>query len=411
MSNPAVSERSTRSRDEIFDVLADDKRREILRIVRERSPTGITKTDLAYELAAVTADKSLVAVTDDEHRRALVECQHRSLPALIDANFLEETDGDRVATTDHWLFDDAELTVAINGQTNEFGTDLDALFEALSDSRRRTVLAVLANQYHPISTETLARDVAAREAGTTEREIGQDDLERVLASLVHVHLPVLTDAELVGHDAETDNVSYEGHPALRVSWLETESEAESETETETESDGDQSATGSSAADSTSEAVRTLHGREQIVTTGQSLCERAENELFMMFATTGLLEEGCFRRIEDALDRGVDVYVGSRDPRVREIVRERTPEVVVWEPELDWHNLPPNGASVGRLVFADRNAVLLGTLGTAADDSEYAETAILGEGIDTGLVGLMRQLIGARLDNLDLQSETVSEIPL
>ncbi|WP_436343610.1 DUF7344 domain-containing protein [Natronorubrum sp. FCH18a] len=403
MSNPDVSERSPRSREEVFDTLADSTRRDVLRIVHGRSSNGVSKTDLAFELAAVTTDTPLASVTDDEHQRALLDCQHKHLPALVDAGLVAETDDGTIVTTDHWLFDDSEFDAILTGRTDD-ETDLDTLFDALSDSRHRTILTVLGNQYHPLSTETLARDVAAREAETSERDVSQERVERVLISLVHVHLPHLNDAGLVGYDAEMGSVSYEGHPSLRTDWLGSNPDR-------LQSAAESTSTESLETDS-SDDVRTLRGRESIVTTGQSLCETAEDELFMMFTTTGLLEEGCFRRIEDALDRGVDVYVGSRDPRVREIVRERAPEVVLWEPQLDWLNLPPNGESVGRLVFADREAVLLGTLGTPPADGEYDETALIGEGADNGFVVLMRRLLGSRLDHLDAPRETnQSEIPL
>ena len=403
MSNPDGSARSPRSRDEVFDALADSTRRELLRIVHRRSSNGVSKTDLAFELAAVTTDSPLASVTDDDHQRVLVDCQHRHLPALVDAGLVAEADDGTVVTTDHWVFDDSEFDAILADRTDD-ETDLDALFGALADSRRRTILTVLGNQYHPLSSETLARDVAAREAGTAARDVSRGRVEQVLTSLVHVHLPHLNDAGLVGYDPEASSVSYEGHPTLRIEWLDSDPDR---LQTAAESTPGQSIETDSSND-----VRTLRGRESIVTTGQSLCESAEEELFMMFTTTGLLEEGCFRRIEDAIDRGVDVYVGSRDPRVREIVRDRAPEVVLWEPQLDWLNLPPNGESVGRLVFADRKAVLLGTLGTSAADDEYDETALIGEGTDNGLVVLVRQLLGSRLDHLDTSGETSQfEIPL
>ncbi|ELY38329.1 DUF7344 domain-containing protein [Natronorubrum tibetense] len=403
MSNPDGSERSPRSRDEVFDALADSTRRDILRLVHSRPSSGVSKTDLAFELVAVTTDTPLASVTDDDHERALVDCQHRHLPALVDAGLVTETDDGRIVTTDHWVFDDSEFDAILADRTDD-ETDLDALFGALADSRRRTILTVLGNQYHPLSTETLARDVAARETETAARDVPRERVEQVLTSLVHVHLPHLNDAGLVGYDPETGSVSYEGHPTLRTEWLDSHPDR---LQTAAES-----TPGQSIETDASNDVRTLRGRESIVTTGQSLCESAEEELFMMFTTTGLLEEGCFRRVEDAIDRGVDVYVGSRDPRVREIVRDRAPEVVLWEPQLDWLNLPPNGESVGRLVFADRKAVLLGTLGTPAADGEYDETALIGEGADNGFVVLMRQLLGSRLDHLDAPGETnQSEIPL
>ncbi|ADB60689.1 hypothetical protein Htur_1804 [Haloterrigena turkmenica DSM 5511] len=396
------------SRDEVFDALADGTRREALRIVHERSPGGVAKTDLAYELAAVTDDKPLAAVTEDDHRRARLDCTHRILPALLGADILVETDDGRLVTADRPLFDDAELAALLELETTDYAGDLDGLFAALSDSRRRTILTVLANQYHPISAETLARDVAAREDGTAERAVSRERVDEVRLSLHHLHLPLLRDAGLIGYDGESETVSYEGHPDLRVEWLETDADGADETAVDpgADSENERSATDESAADSSDKGVRTLEGRERIVATGQSLCERADDELFMMFTTTGLLEEGCIRRIEDALDRGVDVYVGSPDPRVRELVRERVPEATLWESQLDWLDLPANGESVGRLVFADREAVMLGTLGTPAGDNEYDETAILGEGPGNGLVVLMRQLLGSRLDSRDAIDETV-----
>ncbi|ELY62237.1 DUF7344 domain-containing protein [Natronolimnohabitans innermongolicus] len=399
MSNPRVSDRSAPARDDLFDALAASDRREALRLVRERSPNGITKSDLAYELAAVTADKPLAEVTDEDHQRARVDCHHRTLPALLEAGLVETIDDDRVVAAENPSFD-AGLEAVVDGRVDATAATIDAVFDALADARRRTILSVLANQYHPISVETLARDVAAREADVAERDVGQDRVAAVRTSLIHVHLPRLNDAGLVGYDADTGSVSYEGHPILRVEWLDGVDTAEGTpdgVDLESQADGD--------------GIRTLHGRENIVTTGQSLCEQAEDELFMLFTTTGLLEEGCFRRIEDALDRGVDVYVGSPDARVREMVRERAPEVVLWEPRLDWLDLSPNGETVGRLVFADREAVLLGTLGASTASGKRDETAIVGEGVDNGLVVLMRQLLGSRLDEPTVDEVLDAGIPL
>ncbi|QCS42790.1 hypothetical protein [Natrinema versiforme] len=405
MSNSDPSGSAVAARDDYFAALADARRRTVLRLVHERSPQGIEKDDLAFRLAAVTSDKQLASVTDDDHQRALVDLHHRLVPRLTDAGLLEETDGDLIRTTDHRAFDEPGFEAAVSGHRTDDAEELDAVFEALADSRRRTVLAVLSDQYHPIATETLARDIAAREDDVTEREVSGERVDEVLASLVHVHLPLLSDATLVGYDDDADRVSYEGHPAVRAEWIQPADSAPATT-------GD--AGTDAVADSTAGTdVRTLDGRDTIIATGQSLCERAEDELFLMFTTTGLLEEGCFRRIEDAVDRGVDVYLGSRDPRVRDLVRERVPEVVLWEPQLDWLNLPPEGESVGRLVFADRDAVMLGTLGQPLPgDGEYAETAILGEGPHNGLVALMRQMLGSRLDGPDAQSaDRRSQFPL
>lgn len=132
----------------------------------------------------------------------------------------------------------------------------------------------------------------------------------------------------------------------------------------------------------------------------------------MVTTDGLLEDGCLRRLQDAIDRGVDVYLGSQTQAVRDLVRERVPGVVVWEPQMDWLNLPPEYEKVGRLVFADREAIMLGTLGGKTEEDIRAETAITGAGKNNPLVVLMREMLGSRLDHLDTQSEYfLFQIPL
>ncbi|WP_254530305.1 DUF7344 domain-containing protein [Natrinema gelatinilyticum] len=216
MSNSATSGPRTDARDEFFGALANARRRVVVRIVSERSPEGIGKNDLAFRLAAVTTDNTLVSVSDDDHQRTLVDLHHRLLPPLKDAGLLEETEDGAVVTTDHWTFDDTRFDRPVSIGAGDEQDGRDAVFHALADERRRTVLSVLTAQYHPIATETLARDVAAREAGKTEREVSKRHVDDVHASLVHVHLPLLDEATLVGYDSEDGRVSYEGHPLVRV---------------------------------------------------------------------------------------------------------------------------------------------------------------------------------------------------
>jgi hypothetical protein len=160
-----------------------------------------------------------------------------------------------------------------------------------------------------------------------------------------------------------------------------------------------------------EDVWTLKERENIVSYGQSLCEEADEELFMMFTTTGLLESGCFTRITQAIDQGVDVYLGTCDSTVREFVLENTPEVTLWEPQENWLNLPVEDEKVGRLVFADREAILVGTLGKRDDEGVFEEQAIAGEGAENALVVLMRQMLASQLDQFDEQSDDLkSNLP-
>lgn len=218
MSNPDGAGRLTNSRDRLFEALADRTRREALRLVCERSPDGVAKSDLAVELTAVTSDKPPAAVSDDERRRSRIECHHRILPALIDAGLLAEREDGRLVTADRPGFDETPFTAALDAESDGTGVDADVLFDVLADSRRRTALAVLADRPRTLAVGTLARDVAARSPDTAGR-VSLDRIRRVRASLVHRHLPLLDDAGFVTYDPDAASVSIERNPCARIDWL------------------------------------------------------------------------------------------------------------------------------------------------------------------------------------------------
>lgn len=213
MSNSDVAGRSTRARDGVFGVLAHGTRRHLLRIIRNRSPVGITKRALARELATVPTDAGPATVTDAELERTLVECHHSHLPYLLDSGLVVETDTDTVAAGDHWAFDDPVVQTLLDNQMDS--SAVGTLASILTDPQRRTVLSVLANYQKPVSTDTLARDVTAREMRDAEANDFQERLDYVLTALVHDHLPRLQQAGLVGTDDQRGQISYEGGSRLR----------------------------------------------------------------------------------------------------------------------------------------------------------------------------------------------------
>ena len=74
--------------------------------------------------------------------------------------------------------------------------------------------------------------------------------------------------------------------------------------------------------------------------------------------------------------------------------------------------PPQREKLGRLLLADRETVVIGTLGERTADGGYRETAITGEDEDDSLVVLLQHLLGSRPDRLDAQREDFrSQIPL
>lgn len=376
----------------LFSAVADGRRRRVLLLLMDRT-RAVTEEELAIHLAATEANTSLLDVTDEDVRSLRTDLVHVQLPALEDAGLIDWVrDEETVTTVDHPALGAPKFERIVD--TNADGWD--EVLASLAYRRRRIVLSILDDRGAPMAKPELARRIVAREEGG-RADLESGATETLCASLHHVHLPKLQQAGLLTYDADSGTVSYEGHPALDEEWL--------------AADVDETPRAVVPPAEQTDNVWTIEGRDNVIARGQSLFEQADDELFLMFTTSGLLEEGCIRRLEDAVDRGVDVYLGSQTPDVRDLVRERVPEVVLWEPQMDWLNLPPDYERVGRLVFADRTAIMLATLGEKTSEDLHAETAITGAGENNPLVVLLRELLGSRLDHLDAQSEDfLSEVP-
>ncbi|GAA5049306.1 hypothetical protein GCM10025751_21990 [Haladaptatus pallidirubidus] len=217
-------------------------------------------------------------------------------------------------------------------------------------------------------------------------------VERVLISLHHNYLPKLADAGLVEYDRDENLVSESGDTTVDTTWLSGEEIDKLLPETQTGTRPDENAIG------------LIEERENVIEYGQSLADEADEELFCMYVSDDLLEEECIHRAEDAIERGVDIYLGSRNQNVRDIVRQNLPEATLWEPQSDWMRIPPKSSNVGRLMLADRQKVMLALLDEENTSGMPTETAMIGSGLNNPLVVLVRDLLGSRLDHLDYQSD-------
>lgn len=90
---------------------------------------------------------------------------------------------------------------------------LDAVFDVLSDRRRRYALYYLHGLTDGVATvDEIADHVLSREGTKVDRS-------RIVTSLQHVHLPRLDDVGVLEHDARSETVRYWGQPSLEE-WLE-----------------------------------------------------------------------------------------------------------------------------------------------------------------------------------------------
>lgn len=195
--------------DPVLVALASRRRRLVLATLADQ-PSAVPVPELAAHVAAAVHDTSFVDVDGDEREREHVALLHRELPKLDETGLVEwdRDDGD-VATTDHPALDDPNLRHVMDSPGGEWGD----ILECLAHGRRRVALSILVDHGGAIARRNLARRTLARERDVSETSLSPDDVDDVLASLYHVHLPKLRDAGLLVDD-DLETVQYAHHPDL-----------------------------------------------------------------------------------------------------------------------------------------------------------------------------------------------------
>lgn len=108
--------------------------------------------------------------------------------------------------------DDGRSDAGANGERSTPTPSLDTVFDLLSDQRRRYVLYHLVNAGDDVvDYEDLAEQVAVWEA---EGDPSEDHVDRVAANLYHIHLPKLTDANVIDFDQRSGDVRFWGQPTV-----------------------------------------------------------------------------------------------------------------------------------------------------------------------------------------------------
>lgn len=276
----------------------------------------------------------------------------------------------------------------------------DRHVQLLADAKCRAVLAVLDDAGRPLHVDELAERVVRERETALDSAEHERRLERERLALHHDRLPRLADADMVDYDPEANTASVQDTIGAETDQLEAAPIEDVLSRMQLEGRADEGAIG------------VIEGRQTVIEQGRKLADEAEEELFCMYVSTELLEDDCLRHAQAAVDRDVEIFMGSRDADVRALTREQLPEATIWEPRRGWVGSPWGYPKVGRLVLVDRRKVMLALLDEPGTDGDGSgETAIVGEGEANPLVVLVRTLLGPRLDHLDLQSTDFrSELP-
>lgn len=201
-------ETASSSHNPVFESLASDRRRDVLRALLDRSRSG-TAQELAT-LAAITERRPAATdVTTAELRTARSELVHIHLPKLENAGLIvwNRSEGS-VETTSHPAFEDPRFRLLLEVDT----PGLDEVLSNLANERRRVLLTHLRDEGAPMSRPALTRDLLRHETGATDPK----RVEEVITALSHVHLPKLHCANLIEYDRETGRAAYSTHPSLEA---------------------------------------------------------------------------------------------------------------------------------------------------------------------------------------------------
>lgn len=258
----------------------------------------------------------------------------------------------------------------------------EELIQLLTDATNRAVLTVLTDASHGLSVTEIAEQLVSEDEGNIEQRV---------ISLHHIYLPQLDDAGLIKYDRDENIVTSENYLTSDAEWMDRDVLNDLLSRFRP---------GRRTDDST---VGRLEGREAVYDYCRGLADRAEDELFLIYASDQLLDEECLPHAERAIERGVELHAGTKSREAREFFRDRLPEATIWDPQMDWTYEQSRYPRVSRLIVADRAEVVVGLWDENADGTK-TEIAMVGEGTTNPLVVLVRELLGARLDHLDYQSD-------
>lgn len=207
----------------VFGTLRERQRRLALAVLGTRV-YEVAVSDLATGMVARREDEPLLEVTAAEHDPVHAALRHRHLPRLAEVDLVEhDPAAGTVRALDHPALRDPGIQRALDAAPHAEAGSLDALFDALADDRRRLALSVLAEACRPLPVEALALRVVAREHDAAPDAVPDEAVASTAGRLAHAHLPKLRGAGLVAE--ADDGVAYDGHPSLRLQWLEAGAEA------------------------------------------------------------------------------------------------------------------------------------------------------------------------------------------
>lgn len=158
-------------------------------------------------------------------------------------------------------------------------------------------------------------------------------------------------------------------------------------------------------------VWSLAGGDAIQSRTLDRLEAARSEVVLLVVDESLLTRPVFDRLREAAERGVDVVVGGTTDAVVSRVESELPEATVFETDLGWLMGPAEGeeAAISRITLVDRTSLLVGSYYPHGGDGDAEEQAVVADGLQNGVVVLVRRLVASGLSRREDPSGSVQPL--
>ncbi|SDJ88656.1 TrmB family transcriptional regulator [Natronorubrum texcoconense] len=139
-------------------------------------------------------------------------------------------------------------------------------------------------------------------------------------------------------------------------------------------------------------VWTVTGREAVSSRIDEFIADADEQIVYM-TVDELLTDDHLDRLQDAEERGVEIYLAGISDDVQDQIQEMVPSAELFETLWEWRDTP-----AGNLVITDEETALVSALVNGSSGAtEFEETAIWGAGDRNSLVVVLRAIFTWRLD--------------
>jgi sugar-specific transcriptional regulator TrmB len=149
-------------------------------------------------------------------------------------------------------------------------------------------------------------------------------------------------------------------------------------------------------------VWALSGDRAISNRTQQLIDEAEGEVVLVVRSEVLEDGELVEHLRSALDRGVDVMLGTAEEEVPDDVKERLSDADIFVSALGWLSSsashPDDETEISRLMLVDRETILVSSYRRTDSGVSSEEHAVFGHGFNNGLVAIVRRLISTGVPN-------------